>query len=214
MSKIMLVEHTDPSEAQLIQESSVDGKDLYLNGIFMQANMVNRNRRFYPLDEISKAVNSVQPLIKNRQLMGSLDHPTDGSLTISLKDASHMIVSLEMKDSNAWGKAKLLPTPMGNIAKAILEGGGLLSMSSRGAGEVDNKGQVSDFHLVTIDLVCIPSAMDATMGVLRENLEMVKNGKIIKTLAEASQQDPRAQEYLKKEILEFFKTGLIKVRKD
>jgi hypothetical protein len=104
-----------------------------------------------------------------------------------------------MDGQNAVGKMKLLNTPAGNIARAIMEGGVRLGVSSRGTGNVTNEGHVSDFNFVTIDIVSNPSAPNALPNLVREALENKK----VMTLAEAVVHDETAQKYFKKEILNF-----------
>lgn len=208
---IILVEELLPSECQLIQESSQDGKNLWLSGIFMQANIKNRNGRVYPLGEISAAVESAKQRIKEQSgLMGELDHPQ--SLQINLDRVSHVITELWMDGANAYGKAKLLNTPMGNIAKELIKNGVKLGVSSRGAGNVNEDGGVSGFQFVTVDIVAQPSAPNAYPTSVYESLQMAKNSHNIINLAEAIREDSAAQKYFKREILKWI-DSLVSVKK-
>lgn len=207
MKQTILVEELTPSEANIIEEASNDGKNMYLAGTFMQAEIKNRNGRVYPLNEITNAVKLAQAKIKESAgIMGELDHPQ--SLTINLDRVSHVITEMEMRDSNAYGKAKLLNTPMGNIAKELVKSGVRLGVSSRGAGTVTEAGGVEGFQFVTVDIVAQPSAQGAIPDTVYESLQMSKHGHNALTLAEQMQEDDAAQKYFKKEILKFLEEGL------
>jgi len=209
MKTELLVEELLPTEANIITESSNDGKNTYLSGIFMQADIKNRNGRMYPSTEIQEAVKIASSAIKERNgIMGELDHPQ--SLTINLDRVSHVITEMNMSGSNAVGKAKLLNTPMGIVAKEIIGAGVGLGVSSRGAGQVNEDGGVSGFQFVTIDIVAQPSAPNAFPQTVYESLEIAKNGHNILDLSEAVRHDPSAQKYLKKEIMAWLETGLFK----
>jgi hypothetical protein len=188
---------------QLLQESIFTsplnemrrGGDLYLSGIMMQAALKNGNGRVYPIEEISKAIESAQQKIKGGHfILGELNHPD--TLTINLANVSHCITECSMSGSNAVGKMKLLNTPSGNIAKALIEGGVRLGVSSRGTGNVNEGGSVSDFAFVTVDIVSQPSAPDAYPNVVQEAM----GSKKVMTLAEAVVHDKKAQAYFTKEI--------------
>jgi hypothetical protein len=211
MSVQLLIEELRPAECNLVTESTQDGKEMWLSGIFMQANIKNRNGRNYPLHEISTAIREAETRIKEqRGIMGELDHPQ--TLTINLDRVSHVITNLTLEGTNALGKAKLLNTPMGNIAKELSKSGVALGVSSRGAGAVADGGDVSGFQFVTVDIVAQPSAPNAYPSTVYESLELAKNGHNIIELAEAVRYDPAAQKYLKTEILKWLQTGLFKKR--
>lgn len=189
----ILIENYSPQVANLFEQKV--GNDLFLNGIMMQSQVVNGNGRKYRLDELSNAVENIGKRIKEGHFIcGELNHPSD--LNINLANVSHAIVEARMDGNNAIGKMKLLNTPSGNIAKALIEGGIRLGVSSRGTGNVNEGGDVSDFAFVTVDIVSQPSAPDAYPNVIREALE---NKKVL-TLAEAVVHDKKAQSYFKKEI--------------
>ena len=208
MSMSLLVEELQPSECNLIRESSQDGKNLWLNGIFMQSNIRNRNNRNYPLEEISKAItDSKQKILESNGIMGELDHPQ--SLTINLDRVSHVITDLWMNGNNAYGKAKIIEsTPMGQIAKALIEAGVKLGVSSRGAGNVNESGMVTGFNFITVDIVATPSAQNAYPGSVYESITHAQNGNKILTLSEQVQHDIDAQRYFKREILKWLSTGI------
>lgn len=206
MDTQILCEELTPTEANLMMEASQDGKSAWLSGIFMQADIQNRNGRNYPLAELTNAVNSAsQRIQESKGIMGELDHPE--SLNINLDRVSHVITDIRLEGNNAIGKAKLLDTPMGQIAKELAKSGVALGVSSRGAGQV-NEGQVSGFQFVTVDIVAQPSAPNAFPNTVYESLEYAKNGHNIMDLAEAVREDAAAQKYLKKEIMDWIKTGI------
>ena len=199
----LLVEQLMPSAAQIMEQKI--GSDLYLSGIMMQADVVNGNRRKYKLSEISKVVQEAQAKIAaGNFILGELNHPDN--LSINLANVSHAITEIRMDGNNAIGKMKLLNTPAGNIAKAILEGNVRLGVSSRGTGNVNESGEVSDFSLVTVDIVSTPSAPDAYPSLVSEALE---NKKIL-TLAEAVVHDQKAQEFFKREMANFISSFFAK----
>ena len=199
--KLILVEHIIPKVANIITESTSDGKDFFLSGIFMQAEVKNGNGRNYPRHEIERAVDFVnQRLAEGHYIPGELNHPD--SLQIDLERVSHIIVEMKMVGNNAVGKAKILPTPMGNIVKGLLEGGFKPGVSSRGAGTV-MEGSVSDFTFITEDIVATPSAPDAYPTLIRESLEMFSKEKELLKLSEAIVHDRAAQKYFEKEIISF-----------
>lgn len=207
MKTELLVEELLPTEANIITENSPDGKNTFLSGIFMQADIKNRNGRIYPSTEISEAVKIASASIKERNgIMGELDHPE--SLTINLDRVSHVITEMSMNGSNAMGKAKLINTPMGNIAKELINAGVGLGVSSRGAGQVNESGGVTGFQFVTVDIVAQPSAPNAFPQTVYESLQHARSGDTILNLAEQVRHDADAQKYLKKEILTWLKTGL------
>ena len=206
-SPILLIEELKPSECGLLQEASPDGKSLWLSGIFMQAGIKNRNGRVYPVTEISTAVDGAkQRMTEQNGIMGELDHPQ--SLQINLDRVSHVITELHMQGNDAYGKARLLNTPMGNIARELINSNVKVGVSSSGAGNVNEGGDVRGFQFVTVDIVAQPSAPGAYPGSIYESLELAKNGHNIVSLAEDVRNDPAAQKYLKKEILKWLSNGL------
>ncbi|MGZ8924641.1 MAG: hypothetical protein ACXW2E_02035 [Nitrososphaeraceae archaeon] len=210
MSTIMLIEELSSSESKLIQESSQDGKSMWLNGIFMQSDIQNRNGRNYPLSEITNAVKTMSESIKsNNGVFGELDHPS--TLQINSDRISHVITEMKMIGNNAIGKAKLLNTPMGLIAQELIKSNVKIGVSSRGAGNVNESGVVSGFNVVTVDLVISPSAPNATPSYIYESLDSLKGNKVM-TLAEQMQQDTTAQKYFKKEILKWIQSDLFKTK--
>lgn len=204
---ILLVEEFTPTEARVIQESSTDGKSMWLSGVCMQSSIKNRNGRNYPINEISAAVQNAQSRIKEcNGIFGELDHPQ--SLNINSDRISHVITEMWMNGNDAYGKAKLINTPMGNIAQELLRSGVKIGVSSRGAGNVNESGDVSGFQFITYDIVVTPSAPNAYPGLVYESLERAQNGNRILSLAESVRHDPAAQKYFKKEILKWLSEGV------
>lgn len=202
MEKTVLIEQMLPSESNIIVESdAMGGKDLWISGVFMQSEIQNRNKRVYPLAEIVRAVQMANIMIKESNgIFGELDHPQ--GLTLNLDRVSHAITEMKMVGNDAIGKAKILNTPMGNIARALIESGVKVGVSSRGAGQV-NEGFVNDFSFVTVDLVATPSAPGALPSSVYESLDMSSTGNKVITLAEHMKNDPAAQKYFKQQFLKF-----------
>ncbi len=195
----LLTEQLSPVTSALMEMRK--GNDLYLNGILMQAALKNGNGRVYPVDEITSAVTTASKRITvGHYILGELNHPD--VLSINLANVSHAITEIRMDGNNAMGKMKLLNTPSGNIAKGLIEGGVRLGVSSRGTGNVNESGSVSDFSFVTVDIVYQPSAPDAYPNIVREAME----NKTIIDLSEAMVNDKKAQAYLKKEIGKFLES--------
>jgi hypothetical protein len=202
-----LRELVEPTAANLITESADDGnggKCLYMRGIFIEGGVVNQNNRNYPVSEISKAVTTLKERInKGYSVLGEADHPED--LNINLDRVSHVIVDMQMHGNNGIGKLKMLPTPMGNVCKTLLESGVKLGVSSRGSGDVDSTGQVSNFEIITVDIVANPSAPNAYPSPIYENLMNHRRGNVIWDVASAVKHDTKAQRYLQEEVVKFIR---------
>ena len=198
-----LIEKMSPSQAALVAERDNEGKDLYMKGIFIQGEKQNHNGRVYPLNEISKAVKTLQEKIEGGySVLGEADHPDD--LNINLDRVSHVIENIQMNGSDGIGKLKLLPTPMGNICTTLIESGVKLGVSSRGSGNVTESGKVSDFEIVTVDIVANPRAPEAYPDPIYEQLmNHGRKGNVLMDVARATEHDKKAQKYLKEEILRF-----------
>ena len=185
-----VIESDEPAEGK--------GKTLYMKGIFIQGGVRNFNERVYPVSEIRKAVDSINQTLKDNDVLGECDHPEE--LTINLDRVSHSIIEMWMDGNNGMGKLKIIPTPMGNIVRTLIESGVRLGVSSRGVGNVDDRGEVSGFEMITVDIVARPSAKDATPKPVYESLQ-TKRGRVIEDLATAVASDPKAQKHLYKELL-------------
>jgi hypothetical protein len=211
MKTELLVEELQPKEASIIVEADTGNKNVWLNGIFMQCEQQNRNGRIYSLKEMEGSVKSANEIIKKtRGLLGELDHPQ--TLTTNLDRVSHVIRELNIRGNDVYGKALLIDTPCGNIAKEISKHVNF-GVSSRGTGQVAESGQVSGYNFVTIDIVAQPSAHDAYPRTVMESIEMYQGEKEIVSLAEAIKHDKAAQKYFQKEILKFLSEGLFKKKK-
>jgi len=186
---------------QVLEESDVGGgKHLYLKGICIEGNKRNANDRIYPLHEITKAVGTINQQIKEgNSVLGEVDHPDD--LKINLDRVCHSVENMWMDGEAGCGKLKILPTPMGDLVKTLLQAGVKLGVSSRGSGNVDDRtGHVSDFEIVTIDVVAQPSAPNAYHKAIYEGLMNMKYGHRLLEVARESGQDNRVQRYLKDEV--------------
>ena len=205
MRKNTLTEHLTFDQAQVITEASSDGKSLYMEGIFVQGEKRNQNQRVYPVTEIAKAVKNIQQRIDSGvSVLGEADHPDD--LQVNLDRVSHMIERMWMDGEDGYGRLKLLPTPMGNICKTLIENGVKLGVSSRGSGNVNDSGKVSDFEIQTVDIVANPSAPDAYPDPLYEQIMNGNRGNILLDVAKAVNHDDLAEQYLQKEVLKFIET--------
>ena len=203
----ILRENLTFDQAQVVMESGKDGKDLYLKGICIQGDVKNANERVYPLHEITRAVGAVNDQIKGGySVLGEVDHPDD--LQVNLDRVSHMITEMWMDGANGFGKMKILPTPMGNIVRAMFDAGVKLGVSSRGSGNVnESTGHVSEFEIVTVDCVAQPSAPGAYPTPIYEGLMNMQGGHRIIENARgfSAAQDKRVQKYLGQEMLRIIK---------
>lgn len=195
------------ARVELITEDATDGsgKKLYMKGICIQGDKRNANERVYPTREIAKAVETINEQIRSGQsVLGEVDHPDD--LKINLDRVSHMIDGMWMDGSDGYGKLRILPTPMGNLVKTMLDSGVKLGVSSRGSGNVnDHNGHVSDFEIVTVDVVAQPSAPNAYPVAIYEGLMNMKYGHKAIEIAREVGQDNKVQRYLKEEVVRLIK---------
>jgi len=183
-----------------------DGKDLYMKGICIQGGIKNANQRVYPVNEIQKAVKTLNDQISSGySVLGEVDHPDD--LKINLDRVSHMITEMWMDGPNGYGKMKILPTPMGQLVRTMLESGVKLGVSSRGSGNISEYGggEVSDFEIITVDVVAQPSAPGAYPTPIYEHLMNTRGGMKAMGMAAEVRNDKRAQQYLKDAITNVIK---------
>ena len=209
---LYLRENLTFNDANVIVESnqSDSGKSFYMKGIFIQGGVRNANERVYPVPEIERAVRQLNEQIKSgNSVLGEVDHPDD--LKINLDRVSHMIESMWMDGPNGFGKLKVLPTPMGDVISKMLGAGVKLGVSSRGSGNVDEgSGKVSDFEIVTVDIVAQPSAPNAYPKAIYEGLMNMPHGhKLIEAL-KTDRSSPMVQKYLKEEVVRLIKDLKIK----
>lgn len=170
---------------EFIVEDRHGKKSMYIEGVFLQGDIANRNRRMYPMDTLRKEVARYnENFVQKGRALGELGHP-EGP-TVNLDRVSHKIVSLSESGSNFIGKAKILDTPMGRIAKSLIGEGVKLGVSSRGMGSLRQTKEginvvESDFMLATAaDIVADPSAPDAFVDGIMEGKDWVMDGGIIR----------------------------------
>jgi len=195
----------DQARVQILHEGE-NGKDLYMKGICIQGGIKNANQRVYPVNEIGKAVKTLNDQIgSGYSVLGEVDHPDD--LKINLDRVSHMITEMWMDGPNGYGKLKILPTPMGQLVKTMLESGVKLGVSSRGSGNISEYGggEVSDFEIITVDVVAQPSAPGAYPTPIYEHLLNTKGGNMAKGLAAEVRNDAKAQKYPKEALTNIIK---------
>jgi hypothetical protein len=210
---LYLKENLTFDRANMVVESvkeDGDKKSLYMKGIFIQGGVKNANERVYPVSEIENAVETLNEQIKTgNSVLGEVDHPDD--LKINLDRVSHMITQMWMDGPNGFGKLKILPTPMGQLVSTMLESGVKLGVSSRGSGNVnDMNGQVSDFEIVTVDIVAQPSAPNAYPKAIYEGMMNMRHGHRTLEIAKDAQSDKRVQRYLQEEVMRLIKDLKIK----
>jgi len=178
----LITEHTE--NIRYIAEAASNGeKKFIIDGVFMQAEQMNRNRRIYPKTVLEKAVRTyVTEYVNKGRAVGELNHPEGPA--INLDKVSHRITELQWSGNDVVGKALILDTPMGKIVKGLLEGGCQLGVSSRGMGTVANKnGQTlvnDDFVLSTVDIVQDPSAPSAFVNGIMEGVEWIWDNGLLK----------------------------------
>ena len=186
-------------------DASGQGKNLYLEGICIEGDKRNANERIYPRHEIQRAVDTInKQILEGYSVMGEVDHPDD--LKINLDRVCHTVDKMWMDGHAGCGKLRILPTPMGNLIKTLLQSGVKLGVSSRGSGNVDDRtGHVSDFEIVTIDVVAQPSAPNAYPKAIYEGLMNMKYGHRLLEVAKEAGQDNKVQRYLKSEVVKLIK---------
>tara|TARA_Y100001963_G_scaffold103458_1_gene142408 strand:- start:572 stop:1216 length:645 start_codon:yes stop_codon:yes gene_type:complete len=169
---------------EVITEGKGADKKLYIEGVFLQSEIKNRNGRMYPFSVLEKEVNRYnEEYVKTKRALGELGHP-DGP-TVNLDRVSHRITSLTAEGNNFIGRAQIMNTPMGNIARSLLEDGVKLGVSSRGMGSIDKREDcgvvMDDFMLATAaDIVADPSAPDAFVNGIMEGKEWAWDNGILK----------------------------------
>ena len=205
-------------DVQVITEGKGADKKLYIEGVFLQSEIKNRNGRMYPFSVLEKEVDRYnEEYVKTSRALGELGHP-DGP-TVNLDRVSHRITSLRAEGNNFIGKAQILNTPNGNIAKALLEEGVKLGVSSRGMGSIDKREDcgvvMDDFMLATAaDIVADPSAPDAFVNGIMEGKEWAWDNGILKETKVAKYQrymDDATRQNLEERTLRVFNdflTGL------
>jgi hypothetical protein len=173
------------TNVKILTEGTGASKKLYIEGVFLQGEIKNRNGRMYPLSTLSKEVNRYcETFVNKGRALGELGHP-DGP-TVNLDRVSHKITSLVQEGNNFKGKAQILSTPMGKIASSLLDEGVMLGVSSRGVGSLQTTSEGckvvgEDFQLATAaDIVADPSAPDAFVNGIMEGKEWIWEGGILR----------------------------------
>ena len=215
---MFLISEHQSDEVQLVTEEKNGKKETFIEGVFLQTNLKNRNGRVYPMEIMEKEVKRYnKEFIKKNRAYGELGHP-DGP-TINLERVSHLITSLEKDGDNFVGKAKIMSTPMGNIVKGLLNDGAKLGVSSRGMGSVSQKNNAQyvqdDFMLATAaDIVADPSAPDAFVDGIMEGVEWINESGVFKAVEIESWKDQirqTKQRQLEEKKLEIMKNFLSKL---
>ena len=173
-------------DVQILTEETKGKKDYKIKGVFMQADIKNRNGRIYPVETLAKEVRRyTKEFIEKKRAFGELGHP-DGP-TVNLERVSHMITSLKPEGKNFIGEAKVMDTPYGKIVKNLIDEGAVLGVSSRGMGSIQQQGGRNlvgkDFYLATAaDIVADPSAPDAFVEGIMEGKEWVWDNGVLKSV--------------------------------
>jgi hypothetical protein len=196
------------AKAEVLLEEAADGsgqKTMKLKGICIEGGVRNANERVYPVHEIAKAVDTINEQIKSgHSVLGEVDHPED--LKINLDRVCHVIEKMWMDGPAGYGTLKILPTPMGELVKTMLQSGVKLGVSSRGSGNVDDRtGHVSDFEIVTVDVVAQPSAPHAYPTAIYEGLLNMRGGQKLLDMYKDPASSNKAQRFLKSEVLRLIK---------
>ena len=173
-------------DVQVLTEERNGKKDYKIKGVFMQADIKNRNGRIYPVETLAKEVRRyTKEFIEKKRAFGELGHP-DGP-TVNLERVSHMITSLKPEGKNFIGEAKVMDTPYGKIVKNLIDEGAVLGVSSRGMGSIQQQGGRNlvgkDFYLATAaDIVADPSAPDAFVEGIMEGKEWIWDNGVLKSV--------------------------------
>jgi len=204
MEKQYLSEVIMTDGKSLVSEAATDNSGFYyLKGTFLEGERENHNGRVYPQDVISQAVRQLNEKIQaHGPVAGECDHPE--GLNINFDRISHVITEMHEAGANGDGTIKVIKAGLGLIVGGAIEAGLQVGVSSRGSGNIDGTGRVSDFDIVTVDIVANPSAHSAYPNVsLAESLKMNKHGQEAVYLTEFVKADPSAQRYLEIEITAF-----------
>ena len=206
--KKILIEEILPEKKplELMEQDEKDGDGFYyLKGLFIEGEVRNHNGRVYPRDEIARAVDAVNERIaKNGPIPGELDHPE--GLNVNYERISHVITEMRLEGSNGVGIMRINPEGPGKQVIGTIKIGMQPGVSSRGSGNIGHDGRVSDFDIVTVDIVANPSAPNAypevSIGESRNEFCDLKTGRC-QTVAEWARRDEEAQKYFRKEINKF-----------
>lgn len=206
---IFLRESAEFAEVQLITEGK-DSKDLYISGIFAQAEKKNRNGRIYPKAVMESAISKyVTEYVDKKRALSELSHP-ENRPQVKPELATHLITELRMDGNDAYGKARVLNTPQGQILKGLLDGGVQMGVSTRGLGSVVERAGSSyvnnDYVITAIDAVTDPSAIDAWVSAVNESQQwlVTDDGQIIEQVQKEIKKKKLNEEQMFKLMQNFF----------
>jgi len=191
-------------ETETLIEGTSPQKFYYLTGLLLEGEVENQNGRVYPHGEIAKAVDKLNDKIaENGPIPGELDHPD--TMGFNFDRLAVAITEMKMDGNNGVGRMRVVPEGLGKIVEGAIQAGIRVGVSSRGTGNVDSQGVVSDFDIVTIDAVLNPSAPHAyPASSLAESIARYENGIETIKLSEYAKHDPLAQKYLEQELNKLF----------
>ena len=214
LNKPILQEYLSPGQsrmvadrAEIIGEDGQKKKHWYLNGIFIQGEIENLNGRIYPREEIHSAIDQLNEQIKSHgAVLGELDHPD--TLVINVHNVSHVITDIHAEGNNGIGRMKILPdVPSGKIVEGLLSSNVPLGVSSRGSGNVDEyTNRVSDFDIITVDIVATPSAQDARPTPIYEQLQQNRGKKIFNNAKDCILSNHKYTQELNEDIVNWIKS--------
>ena len=192
------------SKSEVLVEGEAPRKFYYLDGLFLEGEVQNQNGRVYPASVIAGAVERLNAKIQERgPVPGELDHPE--GMNINFDRLAVGILSMRVEGNNGYGRMRVMPEGLGKIVEGAIQIGIQVGVSSRGTGNVDGQGRVSDFDIVTVDAVLNPSAPNAyPTASLAESLARHEAGVEAMTLAEYAKYDPRAQHHLERSLRDLF----------
>ena len=205
------------SSAEYIVEENTDSKqkNMFIHGVFMEAERVNKNNRIYPLDEMNREVERyIKEMVAKGRAMGELNHPTTAD--VDLERACHMVTELKQEGNKFIGKSKVLSTPCGKIVESLIQDGVKVGMSTRSLGKLtedtDGINKVGDMRLVAVDCVADPSCTDAFVNGILENKQWICNNdgkfvpyyeKIESSLDTLPKNSDQMKTYLTEQIIQF-----------
>lgn len=194
------------------EKNSKDERNVYISGIYMMANQVNKNKRQYDLNEMASEVSRYSnEFIKTGRALGEINHPQN-STDVDLKNACHLVVNLEQKGNFFYGKSKILSTPSGAVVKALLQDGVKLGISSRALGRLVPQGDVNlveGLRLIALDLVHEPSVSSAMLESVLENKQFIigEGGKIVEL--QCNELECRLSNLPKKDVQNYIKESFM-----
>lgn len=214
----LIREYVELSPLNIITEANDSGqKELYISGIFAEAELKNRNGRIYPKAVMENAINKYNSdYVSTKRAISELCHP-ENRCTVNPALASHLVTELKMDGNTVYGKAKVLNTPQGNILRGLLEGGVQMGVSTRALGSLKESNGVkyvqNDFQLYAIDAVSDPSSINAFVQAVNESTEwlVTDDGQILERLR-AQVNKGKLTESKKLELFANFLSDIAKIR--